>query len=96
MFPLHEAEGEANDSDEMTKARSEWQRCGIKKLGEEEDHASTRLSWSWGKGFPIGCISGPLNILVLWEKRQGRGLASVEGRPSSLLEHFATQEALLC
>lgn len=32
------------------------------------------LCWQWsgGKGFPTGCLSGPLNILVLWEERQGR------------------------
>lgn len=28
--------------------------------------------WSGGKGLPTGCLSGPLNILVLWEERQGR------------------------
>lgn len=52
-------------------------------LGEEADHVSRQgRGGCGGQRSPTGCISGPLNNLVLWEERQGRGgLAFAEGAP---------------
>lgn len=97
MIPLHEAEGEVNESNEMRQAGSEWRRCRIKKLGEEEDHARTGLAVVVGERVPHWLHLWPIKHLgpVGGEARKGGGLASVEGCPSSLLGDLATQEALL-
>lgn len=88
MYPLHEAGGEVKDGAEgwgvMTQVGPEWPRHGIKKWGEEETmFAFKACSGGGGNRSPTGCLFGPLNNSVWWEKRQGWGwqVASVEGAP---------------
>lgn len=75
MIPLHEAEGEVNESNEMRQAGSEWRRCRIKKLGEEEDHARTGLAVVVGERVPHWLHLWPIKHLgpVGGEARKGGG-----------------------
>lgn len=78
------------------QAGSEWQRCRIKKLGEEEDHANALRAVVVGDWVPHWLHLWPINRLGpgVGGARKG-GLASVEGHAFSLLGDLATQEALL-
>lgn len=52
--------------------------------------------WSRGKGVPTGCISGPLNNLVLWEESQGRGAGFCRrSSPNPCQEKWPLRGALL-
>lgn len=83
MCPLHEVKGEVKDSGRMTHRLSlSGEGAGSRSWEERKTTSALRLAVVKGEGFPTGCISGPLNNLVLWEERQGRGeLASAEGTP---------------